>query len=170
MKEVAIVLLCLCLPIAVNAQIYKWVDASGQTHYSQTPPPGKEAKTINIRKENTDSHAAKEVAPAPFKSMASNATDVVLGAAKTADTLNCEQAVKNVHSSIDSMMQTAQTNLDSGYMDGDQFAKGSQDLLVAKSKATVQDCENSSGPAREFYLCMTNGASHYLGCSQRFSP
>nr|HPQ95865.1 DUF4124 domain-containing protein [Thiolinea sp.] len=27
------------LSISVQAEIYKWVDADGKTHYSQTPPP-----------------------------------------------------------------------------------------------------------------------------------
>jgi len=30
------------------AQVYKWVDASGVTHYSQTPPPAGDAKTIAV--------------------------------------------------------------------------------------------------------------------------
>ena len=35
---------CLCfaillLPAAVHAQTYRWVDAQGQVHYTQTPPP-----------------------------------------------------------------------------------------------------------------------------------
>lgn len=36
---------------AVHADVYKWVDAQGQTHYSQTPPPaGQSAKLIETDK------------------------------------------------------------------------------------------------------------------------
>lgn len=35
----------------VHADVYKWVDAQGQTHYSQTPPPaGQSAKLIETDK------------------------------------------------------------------------------------------------------------------------
>lgn len=35
--------LLLAVPASAGA-IYKWVDASGQTHYGQTPPPGRPAQ------------------------------------------------------------------------------------------------------------------------------
>ncbi len=34
--------------IPASAQVYKWVDSSGVTHYSQTPPPAGDAKTIGV--------------------------------------------------------------------------------------------------------------------------
>ena len=32
----------------VQAKIYKWTDANGQTHYTATPPPGKKTNATNI--------------------------------------------------------------------------------------------------------------------------
>jgi len=34
------------LPLAAAAQVYRWVDDKGQVHYTQTPPPGKNAEQV----------------------------------------------------------------------------------------------------------------------------
>lgn len=39
-------LLLAALPLAASAQAYRWVDEKGQVHYSQTPPPGKDAQPV----------------------------------------------------------------------------------------------------------------------------
>lgn len=39
-------LLLAALPIAAGAQAYRWVDEKGQVHYTQTPPPGKNAQPV----------------------------------------------------------------------------------------------------------------------------
>ena len=45
---------------AAQAQVYKWVDESGKTHYGERPPQGAAAKTVEQRLANP--------APAPGKS------------------------------------------------------------------------------------------------------
>jgi hypothetical protein len=48
----------LCVAAAAPAQIYRWTDAQGRTHFSnQTPPPGVNAVVVDPN--------AKEVAPPP---------------------------------------------------------------------------------------------------------
>jgi hypothetical protein len=39
-------LLLLPLPLAVAAEMYRWVDDKGQVHYTQTPPPGLQADKL----------------------------------------------------------------------------------------------------------------------------
>ena len=39
-------LLLAVLPPLAAAQAYRWVDEKGQVHYSQTPPPGKQAQPV----------------------------------------------------------------------------------------------------------------------------
>jgi hypothetical protein len=34
------------LPLLAAAQVYRWVDDKGQVHYSQVPPPGRDAQPI----------------------------------------------------------------------------------------------------------------------------
>lgn len=47
-KQVCLALLTVLLSFSVNAEIFKWVDENGQTHYSQTPPESGVAETIDI--------------------------------------------------------------------------------------------------------------------------
>jgi hypothetical protein len=42
-------LACLLIPIAAAAQMYKWIDEKGVTHYSETPPPDGKAAKVDIR-------------------------------------------------------------------------------------------------------------------------
>lgn len=39
-------LLLVVLPFAATAQVYRWTDAAGQVHYTQTPPPGQPVATV----------------------------------------------------------------------------------------------------------------------------
>lgn len=42
--------LALMLPMAASAQVYKWKDANGTTHFSETPPPqGVKYESIHTR-------------------------------------------------------------------------------------------------------------------------
>ncbi len=41
-----VVLLLAAVPLAAFAQAYRWVDEKGQVHYTQTPPPGKNAQPV----------------------------------------------------------------------------------------------------------------------------
>ncbi len=45
----AALVLTLTLPHTAFAEIYKWTDAQGNTHYTQTPPPAKEVKAENVQ-------------------------------------------------------------------------------------------------------------------------
>ena len=44
-----LVLLVFAVPCGAYAQVYKWTDKSGQVHYSQTPPTGQAAGTVDLR-------------------------------------------------------------------------------------------------------------------------
>lgn len=53
---------------AMAGQIYKWVDAQGVTHFSEQPPQGQQANTVNTA---TPPPPAPESKPAPtFKDIA----------------------------------------------------------------------------------------------------
>jgi len=41
---------CILAPVTVSAAMYKWRDASGQIHYTQTPPPDANALEITPEK------------------------------------------------------------------------------------------------------------------------
>jgi hypothetical protein len=49
-KKTLTLLVLLGLPLAATAEMYRWVDANGQVHYSDSPPPAgaKSPKTIDM--------------------------------------------------------------------------------------------------------------------------
>ena len=55
-------LFCVLAQQAPAAEVYRWVDAAGEVHYSATPPPdGQQAEQMNVR-------VGKGSAPAPVAS------------------------------------------------------------------------------------------------------
>lgn len=66
----------LVLPLAVQAQVYKWRDAAGNIHYGDQPPAGTPAQTRKLAPANTASADAAAAQQA--------ATDQRLDAAKRA--------------------------------------------------------------------------------------
>jgi hypothetical protein len=44
----AIIVLASTSVFAETHKVYRWVDAEGATHYSQTPPPGRSAEEVSV--------------------------------------------------------------------------------------------------------------------------
>lgn len=59
--------LLLCATLPVSAQIYKWVDASGKVHYSDTPP------SSSIKTETLRTHSPSRSAPHSTSAVAAGA-------------------------------------------------------------------------------------------------
>jgi hypothetical protein len=57
----AIALLATLVALCAHADIFKWVDANGRTHYGEAPPPDAGAKKLNV---STGSGDAPAPAPA----------------------------------------------------------------------------------------------------------
>ena len=53
-----------CLWGVASAEVYTWRDASGKIHYSDTPPPGVDAKKMRAGAPSTSSAASPSGAPA----------------------------------------------------------------------------------------------------------
>ena len=58
---IAVILLAAALPAA--AQLYRWTDESGKTHFTDTPPP---PKAKNVRKKSSAAPSGDASAPLPF--------------------------------------------------------------------------------------------------------
>jgi len=43
------VIVAACLPLTAPAQVYKWVDAQGVTHYGQKPPASANSQEVELR-------------------------------------------------------------------------------------------------------------------------
>jgi hypothetical protein len=80
-RSLIAVALLLLTPLA-NAQVYKWTDASGTVHYSETPP----AQGTKFNKVKTNGSVEPLVAPAPAANPAQASTAAAAPAAPIADT------------------------------------------------------------------------------------
>lgn len=56
------ILLLLALPLGASAELYRWVDAQGRVHYSDSPPPANATSTKTL---NTPAPASPAPAAAP---------------------------------------------------------------------------------------------------------
>jgi hypothetical protein len=74
MRAVAILLLTLPATIGFAGEIYTWRDSSGRVHYSDTPPPGQQTRTLR--------GAIVEVPPPPSAASQSGAAGQPQAAAK----------------------------------------------------------------------------------------
>jgi len=48
-RRLLLLLAMLALPLAAAADIYRWTDAQGKVHYSDSPPPEAKAKQVKIK-------------------------------------------------------------------------------------------------------------------------
>ena len=101
MRRFLLLLLVFCLPATALAQTYRWVDESGQVHYSQSPPPkgvagtyvrpahppssapNQDALNKSLKQEQLDAPAKKAAADQAAAEQASRAADC----ARTTDDL-----------------------------------------------------------------------------------
>jgi hypothetical protein len=69
MKHLIFAAIAIAVATPVAAQLYKWVDKDGKTHYSDTPPPGQESKSLSV------GSGATTPTPAPASSGAKSAVE-----------------------------------------------------------------------------------------------
>lgn len=63
LRKLAVVV-ATCLPLAATAQVYKWVDAKGVTHYGQKPPATADSRELQLR-DPTGGPSPKAAAASP---------------------------------------------------------------------------------------------------------
>lgn len=83
--------LLLCLTFTAHAEIYKWTDADGNTHYSQTPPEDNKTKAENIGDEIDMAAGTASSQPAEAVTKDTAADDEMTAAKKKGE----ENAVKH---------------------------------------------------------------------------
>jgi Domain of unknown function (DUF4124) len=95
-RSLIAVALLLLAPLA-NAQVYKWTDAGGTVHYSETPP----VQGTKFNKVKTNGSVEPLAAPAPAANVAQASTVPAAPAAPIADTPEnrhtlCESLKSNI--------------------------------------------------------------------------
>lgn len=147
-----VVLIFLCVNTQAMAEIYKWVDERGVTHFGQNSPENVEAEKLNINigiKRYSDSLKPE-----------SNPTQ----AGGEQVTFSCRDAVNNAKRSIDNLMTVAKLNLKDGHIN-----QPTMDMKTAKMKKldgglSINDCQSAQGARLEFYYCMSQGLKTVEQC------
>lgn len=85
----ALALLLAAAPLAAS-EVYSWKDASGTTHYSQTPPPA--GTRFEVRRVQGSAASSTPLTPAPVATPAAASTTASAGDGNT----QCELARTNV--------------------------------------------------------------------------
>ena len=149
-----------------NSEIYKWVDENGVTHYTQTPPKTQEAEKVGVSSSRSSSGSrsvSKETQDA-----AEDFAQAIVGASSKASDLDCAKAVENGRYSIDTMLEVGRKNVKDGHMPQQQYDETSKLLRQVRRSVSVSECNSSKGSVRDFYLCLSNPASHIVGCGEQY--
>lgn len=104
MMRAALLVLCLSLPLAAVAEVYKWTDASGQVHYSDQPPSGQAKAIKGAPAPSQDASAAQQALAEKdlaFKKRQADTAKAKEKADKDAEAArikqeNCERARRNL--------------------------------------------------------------------------
>ena len=145
MMRAALFVLCLSLPLAAVAQVYKWTDASGQVHYSDQPPSD-QAKAIKGAPAPSEDASAAQQALAEkdlaFRKRKADAAKAKEKADKDAEATrikqeNCERARRN----LTALEQSGRTYTSGpygqrNYMTDQQHA----DARVEAQKVMTENC------------------------------
>lgn len=75
-----------------NAEVYKWVDANGNTHYSDSPPPKQETEKVKIDKASTPGANRVYYGSAGTSEAASGADEPK----QVSDRATCSKAIRNL--------------------------------------------------------------------------
>lgn len=133
-RAVVFVLLAAACPLAL-AQAYKWKDAQGVTHYSDSPPPGNSAKVERIKMSGSAvAPAGTTAAPAPARASTAPAPSTGPVADTPANRAKlCDQLRKN----MDVLTKEAIVSVDDGKGGSRQLDANARKSQVEQTQAQM---------------------------------
>lgn len=165
MKKVILLSMLFAFTGTVNAEIYKWVDDNGVTHYGSKKPTKKNASEMNVR---NSSNKTKKVSP-EVKDMANGIAAGLMKDHGDAKKVNCSKAVRNAKSGIDTMLSVGKRNLASGHLGKSEYNKMSTELKRLNARVSMSECKGASGRTLGFYKCMSNNYNHVASCGKKYN-
>lgn len=169
MKFVVLGLLAV-FPLLSFAEVYKWVDSNGVTHYGSMKPSDTEAKKLKIdtRTPNVSSNSQIKTLPDGAQQVADSMTKTLLKDHGDSKELDCAKAVENAHYSIDSMLDVGERNYKGGYIVKSKYMEMTKNLKKARRQISLSECRSSRGNVKGFYTCMTNSYNHVMNCGKKY--
>ena len=142
----------------VSAEIYKWVDEEGVTHFGRKPN-GSQSARLDI----------KESGVKPIPEGAQEFADAMVAKGfGDSNKIDCTKAVSNALSGLNSMIEVGAKNYRDGYTQKREYDKAISDLRKIKSEISVSKCKSSSGAENLFYKCITNEYNHVAHCGKKY--
>jgi hypothetical protein len=165
MKKISIIsaALLICISDTQAADVYKWTDAEGKTHYS-SHPPGEKGKTIEVKNYGGASPTTNKMSEEDKKQWADAYTKELSKVDKTQTPLDCSAAITNANEQFDTLFAQGKRNLDSGVITQAQYEKAITPLRMARQEVSFSRCQAAKGVERSFYECMSNNNNHLVGC------
>lgn len=157
-----LILLLVTFSFESSAEIYKWIDKNGVTHYGRNPN-GEEYQVVAV-KENKTKPIPKEI-----EELDNSLKDGLLKDHGDSEKVDCKKAVSNSLSGINTMLEVGAKNYRDGYMEKSTYDKQSKALRKIKSEISISDCRNASDQKLGFYKCMSNDYNHVAHCGKKYS-
>ncbi|MGI0118237.1 DUF4124 domain-containing protein [Zooshikella sp. RANM57] len=149
------------------AEIYKWVDEFGVTHYSERAPIGIKAESINF--DDEDKHVKEVIDKTDGnQKLSKGLANLIMKDYGDASELDCQKAVDNGNYSLDVMQENIRKSLKNGYISREKYEKGSAEFEKLRITLAEDKCENSSNEWRKYYLCLTNSMNTIFSCANKY--
>ncbi len=153
-------LLLLGCALPLQAQVYTWVDANGQKHFGNQPPPTQAAEEVKIQQ----GYVSDGPPPQTADTTSTAAADNSASSEESADEKMCREAIRWTDIDLPNLKEIAGERRKDGRLTFDQYKKAVKGLDQVKSEITLRDCLASTGKDREQYKCLAGGAG-VLVCS-----
>lgn len=161
-------LFCLAVSLFLScpaiADVYKWVDEQGVTHYGNQKPPEAKAQQIKVSGGGSSTSDPLDKLDPAARTMAEAMKKEIMKDHGNATELDCAKAVTNGTDQINIYVAQAKRNLDGGYITEENYSQIEYVFGVVRSKMSTSACQASSGVERDFYLCLANDMNAAVMC------
>lgn len=168
MKLLLVLAIAVLVVPAAGAEVRKWVDENGVTHYGDHPPADRDSRSVTTYVGPSTGSGRKQLS-GEAREMAEGLAEALLKGGPNASTMNCPQAVRNGEGWIDSMLDAGRSNAKHGYLDPSEYERTSRELRKVKGKLSVDECQTAAGQIKLFYLCLSNRNNHIVYCGKKYA-
>lgn len=143
--KLAVFLLSIAFSVSAYSSFYKWTDANGKVHYSDSPPAHVKAEGFERMKTESEVSAEQqdEQADGGAKQTAENQKNVL-----------CSKSVSKISATYSSVSAEIEKRLKNKEIEEYQYQETKSLLDKLKSMANIDACLNSSPSAFKTYKCL----------------
>lgn len=151
----------------IKADVYKWVDENGVTHYGNQKPAIKQVDQVNInnvKETGSVNHGKLQNVSEEEQQVIESMANEMMKDRGNASELDCSHAVSSALDQINTYTTQARRNLEGKHITRENFNEVESTFRKVKSKLSTSACLASSGAEREMYLCLSNDMNAAFMC------